>query len=255
MADLDGTPLWYELSTTDADGAQAFYAEVVGWSIAPFTGVDAVQNYRILTAPEGLGVGGLTALSRSGPMKAGWYGYFSVQDVDATASRVTTLGGTVHVTPRDIPGVGRFAMVADPQGLPFYVMRGDSPQASRAYDPISDGHCSWHELVTSDHGAALAFYGELFGWRNDETMSMGPMGDYCFLDHANRRIGATMTAGPGFPTRWTYYFRVPSIAAAATRVASAGGAVTQGPHEVPGGDHIVHGIDPQGAAFALVGGA
>ena len=43
---------------------------------------------------------------------------------------------------------------------------------------------------------------------------MGEMGDYCFVDHAGQRIGAMMTAGAGWPTRWTYYFNVPTIDAA-----------------------------------------
>jgi uncharacterized protein len=85
-------------------------------------------------------------------------------------------------------------------------------------------------------------------------MSMGEMGDYCFVDHAGQRIGAMMTAGAGWPTRWTYYFNVPSIDAAKERIEHAGGTVTMGPHEVPGGMQIIMGTDPQGAAFAPVGG-
>lgn len=251
MANPDGTPIWYELMTTDADGAQRFYADVVGWTIAP-TEMGG-GDYRILTAPDGQGAGGLMALPGDAPMKPGWYGYVGVQDVDGIAAKVTQLGGSVHVPPADIPGVGRFAMVADPQGMIFYIMRGDSPQDSQAFSPPNDGHCCWNELVTSDHNAALDFYGTLFGWENNETMSMGEMGDYCFVDHAGQRLGAMMTAGAGWPTRWTYYFAVPSIDAAVAKINRGGGAVTQGPHEVPGGAFIVQGTDPQGIAFALTG--
>jgi hypothetical protein len=173
--------------------------------------------------------------------------------VDGTAQKIKQLGGSVHIDPQDIPGVGRFAMVADPQGMVFYIMRGDSPEDSQAFHATASGHCGWNELVTSDHKAALAFYGELFGWENNESMSMGEMGDYCFVDHAGKRIGAMMTAGAGWPTRWTYYFNVPSIDAAKERIEHDGGTVTMGPHEVPGGMHIIMGTDPQGAAFALVG--
>jgi uncharacterized protein len=85
-------------------------------------------------------------------------------------------------------------------------------------------------------------------------MSMGEMGDYCFVDHAGQRIGAIMTAGGGWPTRWTYYFNVPSIDAAKERIEHAGGTVTMGPHELPGGMQIIMGNDPQGDSFAPVGG-
>lgn len=253
MANPEGTPIWYELITTDVDGAQRFYADVVGWSIAPL-GMEGTGDYRILTAPDGQGVGGLMTLSEGGPMKPGWFCYIGVADVDGTADTIKALGGSVLMEAQDIPGVGRFAMVADPQGLVFYIMRGESPQASQAFHVTAPGHCGWHELVTSDHKAAFAFYGELFDWENNESMPIGEMGDYCFIDHAGQRIGAMMTAGAGWTTRSTYYFNVPSIEAAVPRITGGGGTVTMGPHEVPGGMHIVMAIDPQGAAFALVGG-
>lgn len=253
MANPEGTPIWYELMTTDADGAQKFYADVVGWSVAP-SGMEGTGDYRLLTAADGQGVGGLMTLPDGAPMKPGWFCYVGVQDVDRTAEKISSLGGSVHMDPQDIPGVGRFAMVADPQGMLFYIMRGDSPQDSQAFHVTAPGHCGWNELVTSDHKAALAFYGELFDWENKETMPMGEMGEYCFIDHAGQRIGAMMTAGVGWPTRSTYYFNVPSIDAAVPKITGGGGTVTMGPHEVPGLMHIVMGIDPQGAAFALVGG-
>ncbi len=253
MTNLTGTPIWYELMTSDADGAQAFYADVVGWTIAP-SGMAATGDYRILTAADCEGVGGLMRLPAAAPMQPGWFAYIGVDDVDVMAGRIAQLGGTIHMPPQDIPGVGRFAFVADPQGLAFYIMRGSSPQQSPAFHVTAPGHCGWNELVTTDHKAALAFYRELFDWRNSESMPMGEMGDYCFIDHAGQRIGAVFTAGAGWPTRWSCYFNVPSIDAAIVRITTGGGRLTMGPHEVPGGMHIVMGTDPQGAAFALVGG-
>jgi predicted enzyme related to lactoylglutathione lyase len=77
---------------------------------------------------------------------------------------------------------------------------------------------------------------------------------FALFDLLGMQFGAMMTAGAGWPTCWTYYFNVPSIDAAKERIEHAGGTVTMGPHEVPGGRHIIIGTDPQGAAFALVGG-
>lgn len=251
MANSDGTPIWYELMTNDAEGAQKFYADVVGWTIAP-SGMEGTGDYRVLTAPDGKGVGGMMKLPEGAPMKPGWFSYIGMQDVDGTVEKIKAKGGSVHMGPQDIPGVGRFAMVADPQGMVFYVMRGDSPDDSKAFG-TGPGHCGWNELVTSDHKAALDFYGPLFDWENKETMPMGPAGDYCFIDHAGTRIGAMMTAGQGFATRWNYYFTVASIDAAIEKIKAGGGTVTHGPQEVPGGAFIVVADDPQGASFALSG--
>ncbi|MDQ2735216.1 MAG: VOC family protein [Pseudomonadota bacterium] len=252
MANPDGAPIWYELSTPDADGAQKFYTDVVGWNIAP-SGMEGTGDYRILTAPDSKGVGGIMTPPKGAQMKPGWYSYIGVQDVDGVAEKIKQLGGSILMGPMDIPGVGRFALVADPQGMVFYIMRGDSPEDSKAFS-MEPGHCGWNELVTTDHKAALDFYGQLFGWENKETMSMGEMGDYCFVDHAGQRLGAVMTAASGWPTRWTYYFNVPSIDAAVEKVKRGGGTIHQGPHEVPGGSFIILGADPQGVAFALAGG-
>lgn len=255
MTNPDGMPIWYELMTTDADAAQAFYSMVVGWSIAPAAmpaGDGPPVDYRIISAPDGGGVGGVMVPPPGGPPPR-WLVYLGVADVDAAAERVTALGGSVHLGPMDIPGVGRFAFVTDPQGMPFYIMRGDSPESSLAFHPTAEGHGAWNELVTTDHTAALAFYGALFGWESNSAMPMGPLGDYCFVDVAGTTIGATMTAGGEHKPAWNLYFRVPSVSAAAERAIAAGGTVHQAPMEVPGGDFIINGTDPQGAAFALVG--
>ena len=80
------------------------------------------------------------------------------------------------------------------------------------------------------------------------------MGEYRFIHHAGERIGAMMACQPaGAPPRWSFYFRVPDVAAAAQRAAAHGGVIMHGPAEVPGGDHIVIASDPQGAMFSLVG--
>jgi len=253
MTNRQGTPIWYELMTTDTAAATKFYANVVGWNIAP-SQMASTEEYLMLTAPDGQGVGGMMKLPSGAPMPPGWFSYIGVQDVDGTAKKIKTLGGSVHMEPQDIPGVGRFAMVADPQGMVFYIMRGDSPHDSQAFDATAQGHCSWNELISTDYKAALTFYSELFGWESTESMPMGTAGDYCFIDHAGTRIGAMGPVTAGAQARWSYYFNVLSIDAAKERIEQSGGTVTMGPHEVPGGQYIILGTDPQHAAFALVGG-
>jgi predicted enzyme related to lactoylglutathione lyase len=247
--------IWYELLTSDADAAQRFYENLIGWAVAP-AGGDPTANhgYRILTAPDGQGVGGMMKLPDGAPMPPCWLGYIGVDDVDAAVEEAKSAGASVHMPPQDIPGVGRFALLADPQGAPFYVMRGNSPEPSRAFSREAVGHCGWNELATSDQKGAFAFYTGQFGWTDGGTMPMGDMGDYQFINDADGMIGAMMTRAPGGPPPlWQFYFRVPDIDAATAKIAPAGGSILHGPVEVPGGDHIVVGMDPQGAAFALVG--
>ena len=142
----------------------------------------------------------------------------------------------------------------------FYVMKAippadDSDATSFAFaarEPMV-GHCAWNELATSDPEAALNFYHDLFGWEQDEVLDMGPMGKYTMLRH-DFMIGAIMAKPDDMPSpAWTYYFRVPDIDAAAAAIGRAGGQLLIGPTEIPGGDFSLNAVDPQGAAFALVG--
>ena len=108
-------------------------------------------------------------------------------------------------------------------------------------------------MLAGNQATAIAFYTGLFGWTLPEPMDMGPMGTYQFIDHDGIGVGAIMQVPEEAPKGWSYYFRVPSISAANEAIPANGGQVVNGPMEVPGGDWIVQGIDPQGAAFSLVG--
>lgn len=119
---------------------------------------------------------------------------------------------------------------------------------------MQPGHSQWNELTTLDQAAALKFYLGQFGWEKGEAMPMGPLGDYRFLNHQGRMIGAMMNRMPdGPPPACNFYFGVADIDVAATAVTGHSGAIHHGPVEVPGGLFSLNACDPQGAAFGLVG--
>lgn len=244
--------VWYELMTSDVAGAAAFYSGVVGWQAedSAMPGVD----YTLLKVGDAR-VGGM--MSMPGELKAqgapsAWRGYVAVDDVDVAEARLLEAGGKVLRPADDIPGVGRFASVTDPQGAPFVLfkpMPSEPPPMPPAGAP---GTIGWHELHAMDEPTAFGFYATLFGWTKAEAIDMGPMGVYQLFAIDGVARGGLMTKSPETPApRWLYYFNVAAIDAAAERVTRLGGTVTMGPHEVPGGDWIVSGRDPQGAAFAL----
>lgn len=253
MANKHGEFIWYELLTPDSDASKAFYDSVVGWTIgARLEGMD----YRMIEAPDGA-VGGVMQLNAdmiAGGAKPTWLGYFGVDDVDAAVASITAAGGQVHLPPFDIAGVGRIAMVTDPQGVPFYVMRGASDGTSTAYSRHGLGHVSWNELLTPDDAAALAFYDKQLNIKKVGAMPMGAMGDYSFISNSEggEAIGAVMKAPPGAPSAWSFYFRVSDIEAAKQRIERSGGKVAHGPMEVPGGEMVLQATDPHGARFGLV---
>ena len=245
--------IWYELMTTDTDAASAFYRHVVGWETTAFDG--AGNEYTVLEADR-RGVGGIMEIpaeARQAGASPSWTGYIEVPDVDAAAARIAQAGGSIHMDIKDIPNVGRIAMVSDPQDASFSLIAPSGEDRPSA-DPMMPGHVGWHELYALDGESALSFYAGQFGWRQVEAMEMGPAGTYRIFAWSDNWAGGIMTKPDPFPRPiWLFYFVVGDIDEAAARVTGAGGTVMNGPMEVPGSAWIIQASDPQGAMFALVG--
>jgi predicted enzyme related to lactoylglutathione lyase len=255
MSDDHGRFIWYVLFTTDPKAAQTFYGDVVGWTFEDMPG-DGF-TYTVLSA-DGAGVGGVMAIPPEAKAMGAppcWTGYVAVDDADATAAKVTSLGGSVMRAPEDIPGIGRFAIVADPSGAVLAIMKPIPPEGSRPPPPEDGlGLTGWRELYSGPTGETFAFYAALFGWTQDEAHDMGPMGTYQLFSNQDGQVGGMMKKPDHAPAAsWSYYFKVGDIDAAAARVKAGGGQLLNGPMEVPSGDWVLQAIDPQGAMFSLMG--
>jgi predicted enzyme related to lactoylglutathione lyase len=245
--------VWYELMTTDMAAAEAFYRNVVGWSAEDAAMPD--MAYTLLKSGE-TNIAGLMLQPNSAKnmgMPPAWLGYVGVPNVDEGARSITAMGGKVLNPAQDIPGVGRFAVVADPQGAAFALFTGLPGQDWKPSEPAAAGHVGWHELYATDGPAAFNFYASVFGWSLSRDFDMGDMGVYKIFSIGGRDFGGVMTKPAQMPVpAWTFYFNVPAIDAGVERVKAGGGQILNGPMEVPGGSWIVQAIDPQGAMFALV---
>ncbi|PVX29634.1 VOC family protein [Sphingomonas pokkalii] len=256
MTNRHGDFLWYELMTRDAARASAFYGSVVGWQVADAP--PGGPEYRMIAAPDG-NAGGMLQLDNAmlaAGAKPTWLVYFAADDVDASVAAITAAGGTVLVPAWDAAGVGRIAMVTDPQGIPFYVMRGATEDAtSTVFQRNGLGHVGWNELLTPDAEAALGFYHRQFGLTRLGGMPMGEMGEYSFIGReADAPVGAIMRSPPGAAPGWSFYFRVDDVDAAKDRVTAGGGTIVMEPMDVPGGERVLQAADPDGALFGLVSG-
>jgi predicted enzyme related to lactoylglutathione lyase len=204
------------------------------------------------------GIGGLMALSpemQAGGMRPAWIGYVGVVDVDAEAARLQQEGGTLHRPPETVPGIVRFAVVSDPQGAGFMLLRGLSAEAFVPPPKNAPGTVTWHELHAKDGSDALDFYTRMFGWQKVMDHDMGPMGVYRLFNFGEGEpTGGLMTKMDPSPNPyWLFYTQVEATEAACERVKAHGGQVLNGPMEVPGGSWVAQCLDPQGAMFALVG--
>jgi len=250
-----GKFVWYDVMTTDTKAATAFYSAVVGWTIKD-SGMEG-SPYSILWDGDKM-VGGLMPIPEDAAAmgaRPAWMGYIGVDDVDAHVGKVTAAGGKVFRPGTDIPGVGRFAVVADPHGAAFILFKSSNSDAAPTHEPFAPGYIGWHELHAGNGDEAFAFYSKLFGWTKTDAMDMGPMGMYqIFSTGGEMGGGGIMTKSPETPVpHWLYYFNVTNIDAAAERVTKAGGKIVNGPMQVPGDMWIINAFDPQGAMFALLG--
>ena len=252
MAGKQSGFIWYELMTTDVAGAKAFYQHVVDWNFQEMPMPD--MTYTVLKAGDSM-VGGIMPLPQhlvDAQVNPHWVGYLRAADVDAMTTQIKQLGGALHVPPAEIPGVGRFAVVADPQGSIFHLLQPNQP--GEPNNAVTPGHIGWRELHTTDWPKAFEFYSTLFGWERGSAIDMGPMGTYQLFTVDGVDYGGMMNSPEAAKhCFWLYYFSVDDIDAAARRVTEAGGKLMHEPRPVPGGSFIVQATDPQGAGFALVG--
>jgi uncharacterized protein len=112
---------WNELVVVDEASAKKFYTSLFGWSTEPFGGS---QDYTLFKK-GGESVGGVMKCPKPG-LPSHWLAYVAVEDVDATAARAKTLGGTVVAGPFDVPTVGRIAVLVDPQGAAIGVFKPEA---------------------------------------------------------------------------------------------------------------------------------
>ena len=246
--------VWYELHTPDAAAAARFYQPVLGWT----TRDGGIRDRKYtLVCVEDTPIGGLLekpASAFASGEKPRWIGYIVVPDVHVFSQRVEQAGGLVHRPAEEIPGVGTFAVVGDPQSAIFTlfqplpgIMRSEPPPLS------TPGMPAWHDLGALDWPSEFQFYSNLFGWTKSDAIDMGPNGVYQIFGIGSEPIGGMMNLpGNAQGAGWMFYFRVDEIDASIARVHQHGGRLVDGPSPVPGGLQIAHCLDAQGAVFAMV---
>ena len=172
MSDNTNKFVWYEWMGDDLDGAADFYGHVVGWKIGD-PGM-ASFPYKVAAVKDFGVVGMLTTPPEAKAMGAPpcWTGYIWVENVDAAAEKLKAAGGQSMRPPMDIPKIGRFAVVADPQGA--LSCCSVTPAATRPRPPPeTPGLVGWRELHAGDGKTAFDFYAGQFGWKEASSSTWG----------------------------------------------------------------------------------
>jgi predicted enzyme related to lactoylglutathione lyase len=238
-----------ELGTSDVDAATVYYREVFGWRAETDPRSEA-GGYTVMSL-NAAPVAAVTPLYAPGQPTA-WTVSFATRDVDALAAAVTEAGGQQLMEPRDIFDVGRFAVVADPEGAVFSLWQARSFPGAALFN--APGSLGWVELATRDAERAKAFYPRVFGWTADAHDGYTQWG----VDGAD--FGGMRTLDErnpdDLPAHWLPYFAVADVDETAARAIESGGMLLGPPTDVPDGPRVAMIRDPQGAVFGIhrVGG-
>jgi len=249
----NGRVVWHDCMTTDIDKSVDFYTKMFGWEIKDVEmKMDGPGPYKMIYVGED-GIGGFIALDKDAPVPPHWIAYVACDDVGAACKRAEAGGGKVGVPPTDIPNVGKFAVIVDPQGAsiaPYQSASGDLGPEPEGHSPV--GHFIWEEMLAKDPAAAAAFYGELFGWQTSE-MDMGEMGAYRIQMRGETPEAGIMAMPPDAdgPPAWLSYVHVEDVDASTAKLKELGGKTFVEPMSIPNVGRMSVNCDPTGVMIAL----
>lgn len=255
---LPGKFVWFELRSTNVEKTKAFYGELMGWQIT-------TQEMSGMKFEVVMGGGKPIAIisATEGKAKSHWVPFVSVADVDATAKTVEEQKGVVIKPAADIPSVGRFAIVTDPNGAEFALFKGVSGDEADPTTPPASGSFVWNEYLTKNkkqHEAAIAFYPAAIGF----TTQAMPMGEgkkqttYDMLMASKPdgqvvpRGGITAAKPASLGGQWLPWVAVDDVDAVVANVKKLKGKVVVKPRDIPSIGRTAIVADAAGAPLGVI---
>jgi len=245
---LPGKFVWFDLATEDPAAARAFYGAVFGWSFRDVA--EAPGSYTLIANDSGK-VGGLLRHARPAGAMVGarWLALISVPDVARAAQLARERGGSVVTEPHPVAGRGTLAVLRDPQGAVFGVLKadgGDPPDT-----PVEQGDVFWLDLFTADPAQAAAFYAALGGYDVDVGEVAGRPRTL-LSNHGIARAGIARIEPSKTRPQWLPYILVDDVPATLDRVRRAGGRVVLPPRAGLLEGNVAVIADPQGGTLGIV---
>ena len=247
-----GCFVWYDLMTTDRDGATNFYSKLFDWTVKEQNMGPEIGTYVMLQSGDD-GIGGMVPLKPEDQIPSHWIAYIAVDDVDKTCERAKELGGGVPVEPFEIPNVGRMAVIRDSTGAHFSPFK-DAKANYDLPDP-RPGLIAWNELMSSDVEKANAFYTDLIGW-NLGSVDNGEKGIYWMYRRGDRNAAGAvqMPDTMQVPSYWLPYINVANVLDTVSKAQALGAQIYLPPTKMgdPANVHFAVLASPDGAAFGIV---
>jgi len=233
---------WHDLSSTDVEASKRFYSELLGWEVENWK--PGEMDYPMISA-NGTSHGGFGEAQGGAPSH--WVGHVAVENINAAVERAKAAGGSVLTGPMEIPEVGQFAIISDPQGAVV------SAYQSASGDPqLPEGVFLWDELLTSDVEAAKRFYGDLFGWTATDHEMGGSVTYTIFQTGETSVAGCLKPREEGIPPHWYPYLHTDDVDATTAKAKELGAQVYLEPSSMETVGRFAVLGDPTGATFGLM---
>jgi predicted enzyme related to lactoylglutathione lyase len=265
---IPGVPCWVDTNQPDPERAADFYRGVFGWAVEDTMPPESDGRY-FIGRINGRDAAAISSMPTEAPATATWNTYIWVDDVEATAARVSDAGGSVVVEPFDVMDAGRMAVVADPEGASFCLWQAGRHRGATVVN--EHGALNFNGLATRDVERAAAFYGAVFGWQVLDLpaglmWTLPGYGDHLEASTPGLRaqmdqmgapagfidvVAALQPIGPddhATAARWDVTFGVDDVDTIAARAHDLGGEVVSGPLDAPW-SRVAEIKDPQGATF------
>jgi predicted enzyme related to lactoylglutathione lyase len=244
-----GKFIWYELITDEPEAAQRFYATVFGWTFRPVPGV--AGSYTLIEN-AGDRVGGMFVQARpaGGARGARWIPVMSVPDAGAAVEETRRSGGSVIAPLATIAGRGRHALLSDPEGVLFGVLRTEG--GDPADTPVEDGDFFWLDLFARDPERAATFYRRLGGYEVDEAPAAAGATRLVLQAQGYARAGVLrMPPGLSQPG-WLPYVLVEDVPATLKKVVAAGGRIVVQPDKKLLDGKVAVIVDASGGVLGII---
>ncbi|WP_418960647.1 VOC family protein [Streptomyces tritici] len=247
----EGTPVWADAMFTDVEGAKSFYGEVLGWTFG-----ESSSEYGNYTQAylDGKAVAAVVPpMPGESDPKSAWCLYFASDDVNATAQKINSAGGTVLMEPMAVGDFGSMVLAQDPAGVVFGAWQSGVHEGFEAED--RPGAFVWAEVFTREPAKSDAFFTSVFGY--DAKKMVDDQVDYKVFDLGGERpvLGRMKMTAEDFPQEVPsyiqIYFAVDDCDATVAKAEKLGGRKVFGPMDSPFGRFAAL-LDPQGAAFAVI---
>jgi predicted enzyme related to lactoylglutathione lyase len=245
---MPGRWVWTELITADVETAKSFYGALFSWRFETIG--DGDKHYTLIHNGDAP-IGGIlfSASTAQSSSTSRWIGLVSVADADAAAKQAAAGNGTVLLPPRRLEGRGDVALLADPEGARFAVIRSDVGDPPDQFPAVGD--FIWRELWAAEAAGMARFYASLTGATAENVTTSAHDVEWHLRAAGYPRAGIVQESVDGLPSAWLQYVRVKDVNEAVSRAERLGAVVLLEPTADVRAGSVAIVLDPLGGAIGL----